>query len=352
MWESVQPMSSDNHSVEGGKYLKKGLQFVNEGDIDSAVEAFFQAAKAFDRAQEFKQITALWEAIGNMMEPGFKEERKEYFKALKDGKVRETYNKWYQFPLVYRVHAVSDDEWEKQKDPSHRQAWAYEWAAKHMAQRAEHEVAYELFLRSAQKAEQSKIGKKYTNWPGKLWQRAAANYISWQGTIEDEKGKNAIAKMESNYLNIENKDKRYSVLANAYRNLRLRLAEAANLTEAEQFKRKESSALTHYYFYRRNYLRAAAEWVSGIGFKYFVVGFFVAILLVLPWIYYWWDLVTLAQNKITFFDAVFYSTKTALNLDRSEFVATGSGALLNVVETALSWLGLGVFLWWLTKRLE
>ena len=345
-------MSSYNHSAEGKKYLRKGLQFVNEGDIDSAVEAFFHAAAAFDRAQEFKQITALWEAIGNMLEPDFKEKRKEYFKALQDGKIQEAYSKWYQFPLVYRIHVASEYVWERHKDPLHRQAWAYSWAGEHMQQWAEHGVAYELFLRAAQKAEQTKDGKEYPDWPGKLWYRAVVNHISWQGTIENEEVRKAIDKMESNYLKIENKDKRYNVLANAYRSLRLRLAEAANLTEAEQFKRKESSALTHYYFHSRNYLRAVAEWLSGVGFKYFVMGFFTKILLVFPFIYYWWNLVNSAQGKITYPDAVFYSIKTALNIERNEFITVGSGELLNVIETALSWLGLGVFLWWLTKRLE
>jgi hypothetical protein len=34
-------MLSNDHGTEGRKYLKKGLQFVSDGDIDNAVEAFF-----------------------------------------------------------------------------------------------------------------------------------------------------------------------------------------------------------------------------------------------------------------------------------------------------------------------
>lgn len=345
-------MISSNHGVEGKKYLEKGLQFVSKGDIDNAVEAFFYAAAAFDRAQESKQAAALWEAIGNMLEPDFREKRKEYLEALKDGKVKEAYSKWYQFPLVYRVHAASEHVWKEHKNPLHRQAWAYQWAAEHMEQWSEHGAAYMLFLKAAQKAEQTKDGMKYPEWPGRLWFRAVVNHICSNGTADNEEVREVIEKMERDYSKIEDKKKRYSVLANSYRTLRSRLTEAANLTEADKFRRKERSALTRYYFHSKRLLHAVAEWLSGTGFTYFITALFVMVTFVFPAIYYHWDLITSAQGDIVYADAVLYSIRSSLSIGQDRLHLVGSGELLDVIERSLSWLGLGVFLWWLTKRLE
>jgi len=59
---------SVDHASEGKKYLEKGLELVQNGDIDNAVESFFHAAVEFQKAQDFRQIPALWEAIGKLSE--------------------------------------------------------------------------------------------------------------------------------------------------------------------------------------------------------------------------------------------------------------------------------------------
>ncbi len=114
---------SVDHAAEGKKYLEKGLQLIKNGDIDNAIESFFHSAAAFERAQDFKQIPALWLAIGVMLEPDFKEKRANYLVTLQEGRIQDVYDKWYQFPLVYPT--VSDYVWKEHTDKTHRQAWAY-----------------------------------------------------------------------------------------------------------------------------------------------------------------------------------------------------------------------------------
>ncbi len=339
-------------AAEGKRYLEEGLQLITNGDIDNAIEAFFNAAASFDRAQYFRQLPAIWEAVGNMLEPDFREKRKEFLEALKSGKINDAYNKWYQFPLVYRVHVASHHVWEKQKDPVHRQAWAYQWAAEHMEHLADHRGAYQLFLKAAEKAEQTKDGKEYPDWPARLWYRAASSYIYHYGTIDNEETMKAIHKMEHNYLKLKDKAKGYISVATAYRGLASRLMEVANLRDSEKFKRKECSALVHYYFLSGRYFRAMAEWLSGIGFIYFIVGWFVAILFIFPLIYHQGNLITSVQDTVTYSGAVLYSIESTLNIGHSKCYAVGVGELLNIIEAALSWLGLGVFIWWITRRLE
>jgi hypothetical protein len=362
--EGSNMVPSTDHAAEGKKYLEKGLELVRKGDIDNAVDCFYHAAIAFDRAQEFKQIPALWQAIGIMLEPDFKEKRLEYLNALQSGKIQDVYEKWYQFPLTYPTDAASEYVWKKHKDPAHRQAWVYEWAARYLERSGLYLGAYTLFFRAAEKAELTEGGKNYPNWPARLYQKAALNFILAYGTIEhalDEKYvnkkvsdiiKEGIKRMERHFLGIKDRCMAYRFLALSYRLLKSNLIETGNLAEAEQFKRKERSALMHYYFHRGSYFRAVTEWLSGIGFKYFIAGLFLMILFVFPWIYYQWNLVASAQGKITYLNTILYSIESALGIGHDEFYAVGYGRLLNIIEATLSWLGLGVFIWWLTRRLE
>jgi len=354
-----------DHAAEGKKYFEKGLELVREGDIDNAVECFYQAGTIFDRYS--KLVPALWETIGNILEPDFKENRSKYFEALREGKIRDVDDEWYQFPLVYHVKAATYYDWRRQNDPVHRQAWVYGWAADHLQRLTLYEPAYTLFFRAAEKAERTKTGKDYPGWPAKLYQKSILNFIRAYGTIDHapdkqriKKGisdreivaKEGIKKMEEHFLAIENQTVAYRSLAISYRLLKSALIETGNLTEAEQCKRKERSALVHYYLHSKSYFRAIAEWLSGIGFMYFIVSWFIGILFIFPFIYYQWDLVTSAQGKITYPDAILYSIESALNIAHSDSYAVGSGKLLNTLEAGLSWLGLGVFIWWVTSRLE
>jgi len=340
-----------NHTSNGIEYLEKGLESVNEGDIDKAIEYFYHAAVAFDRAQDYRRIPALWEAIGDMLEPDFEEKRSEYLNVLQKGRIQDVYDKWYQFPLVYCPDAAQLDNWRKQTDPMHRQAWAYEWAGKHR-ERIGDGGAYKLFLRAAEKAEQTKDGKKYPEWPAKLYHRCVLSYIRVFGSVDDEKIREAIRKMEIHYFRIKERLKAYRLLANASRLLKSNLIDAGNLAEAEQFKKKERSALMHYHLHKRSYFHAIAEWLSGSGFMYFITGLFLMVLFVFPWVYYQWNLVISSQGTITYFDSIRYSIEAALNIGHNDYYAVGWGELLNIVEAALSWLGLGIFIWWLTRRLE
>ena len=341
---------SVDHASEGKRYLKKGLELVKNGDIDNAVEVFVKAAVAFERAQDFRQIPALWEAIGNLLEPAFKEEKIEWFNQLQKGIIHPVYDKWYQWPLEYRT--ISWDTWKKQTDLVHRQAWAYQWAAEHREHAGDWITAYRLFLRAAGKAGRTEDSKNDPNWPAKLYYRAVLNYIRAFGTTNDKEIREAIKELNAHYLKIKEQTKKYRLLATAYRLLKSNLIEAGNLGDAEQFKRKERSALMHYYFHSKSYFRAVTEWLSGSGFMYFIIGLFLMVLFVFPYIYYQWNLVVSAQGKITYLNAILYSIESALGIGHDEFYAIGYGRLLNIIEAALSWLGLGVFIWWLTRRLE
>jgi len=354
-------MPSVDHATEGRKYLEKGLELVKKGDFDNAVEAFAKAAIAFEHSQDFRQIPALWEAVGNLLEPSFKENNIEWFNQLQKDDISSVYDKWYQWPLKY--HTISWNTWKKQTDLIHKQAWAYQWAAEYLEHWANYRDASRLFLTAAEKAEQTKDGKEYPDWPAGLFCRGVQNYIRFYGTAgknirafgfsREENIKQIIKKMETNCLRFKDKAKAYKFLAAYYRTLKSSLIDVSNLVEAEEFKMKERSALMHYYFHNRSYFRAIAAWLSGSGFIYFIVGVFLTILLIFPFIYYNWGLVISSMgNKITYSDTVLYSIESALNIGHREFYAVGIGKLLNIIEAALSWLGLGVFIWWVTRRLE
>jgi len=359
-------MPSVDYAAEGKKYLEQGLKLVRNGDIDNAIECFYHAAVAFDRAQYSKLIPTLWETIGNLLEPSFKEYSSKYFEALQKGNIQEVDEKWYQFPLAYHIKAASYFDWKKQNDPIHKQAWVYEWAAEQLQHLALYEPAYTLFFRAAEKAEQTKTGKAYPGWPAKLYQRAILNFIRSYGTIEHAPIKHRIKKdipdkemieeglkrMEKRYVEIKDQAEAYGSLAMAYRLFKSALLEGGNLTEAERFKIKERSALMRYYFYKRNYFRAILEWLSGPGFKYFILVLLVITLFIFPCIYYKWNLVAPVRGKLTYLDAIFYSIGSALNIGHSEFYAVGSGKFLNILQAAFSWLALGMLIWWLTRRLE
>jgi hypothetical protein len=358
-------MLSVDHAAEGRKYLEKGLESVAKGNIDDAVECFYEAAAAFDRAQYSKLIPALWEAIARMLEPDFKEKYSKYIEAFQSGKIQDVYDEWYQFPLVYRVDVAQKSEWRKYKDPMHRQAWAYEWAAKHMERLTKYDAAYALYFRAAEKAEQTRAGES-SPWPAELYCKAAINFIRAYGGLEvgrhtqrlkkgapdEELIKDGIKKMETFYLRINDRRRAYRLLAISYRLLKSALIEAGNMAQADQFARKERSALMRYYFHNRSYFRAAAEWLSGDGFGYFIIGVFLMIFFVFPYIYYHWNLIASRLGNITFFDAINYSIESALGIGHDEFYAVGYGKILSIIEAALAWLGLGVFIWWLTRRLE
>lgn len=358
--EDSNTMPSTDHAAEGKKYLKEGLELVRKGDIDNAVEAFVKAAIAFERSQDFRLISALWEAAGDLLEPSFKEKNIEWLNQLQNDSVSSVHDKGYHWPLNY--HTILWNVWKKQSCSIHRQAWAYQWAAEHLERSARYRTASRLFLKAAEKTELTEDGKTYPDWPAGLFCRSIQNYIRFYGTAGEnirafglygERNiKKIVEKMEVNCLRIKDKAKAYKFLAAYYRTLKSSLIDAGNLTEAEQFKRKERSALMHYYFYKGNYFRAIAEWLAGNGFKYFIVGLFLMVFVIFPWIYYQWNLVASTQGNITYLDATLYSIEVALGIRHDEFYAVGHGRLLNIIEAALSWLGLGVFIWWLTRRLE
>ena len=335
-------MLSADHTAEGKRYLEKGLQLVKNGDIDNAIEAFSHAAVQFEKAQNFRQISALWEAIGKLSE-------------LEEDSIPDITKTW---PLDY--HIVKIEDWNR-VDPMRKVAWVYAWAAQHRERAGSLNTAISLYLKSVEKAKQSEYSKKHPEWLAGIYYKVLLNCIRALGTagypkestvIDDVKVRKVIEEMENFYLKVKNRTKAYKLLADAYGSLRSNFHSTGKLTEAEQFKRKERSALMHYYFHSRSYFRAMAEWLSGIGFMYFLVGCFVTILFIFPFIYYQWDLITSAQGEITYPDAILYSIEAALNIGHSEFYAVGSGKLLNIIEAALSWLGLGVFIWWVTRRLE
>lgn len=340
---------SADHTAEGKRYLEKGLKLIKNGEVSKAADAFLHAAVEFEKDQDFRQIPALWEAIGKLSE-------------LKGDSIPHVTEKW---PLDY--HIMETDEWNSQKDMMHKLSWVYQWAAEHRERIGNPHMAYPLFFKSAEKAEQTKHSKNDQIWPAKLYHKAALNFIRTYGTIENapvnarhiEKGvsdkvkiKQGIKEAENHYLRIKNRSEAYRLLAISHRLLRSNLIEMGNLEEARGFRKKERSALMHYYFHRRSYLRAVIECLAGSGFKYFIIGLLLMILVIFPCIYYYGDFVIPLKSSITYRDAFLYSIESALGIGHNEFYAIGFGKLLNIVEAALSWLGLGVFIWWLTRRLE
>jgi len=361
-------MLPNNELTKGNQSLEKGLEAIKDGKIDEAIEYFYKAATAYDRAQAVKLIPALWEAIARMLEPDFVERYAEYTKALQSGAIEELYKKWYGFPLVYRVDAASEYEWEKRKeDPFHRQAWAYEWAAKHMERLGLYEPAYMLYYKGAEKAEQTDTGKKYPDWPAELYAKAVLNFIHAYGGLDigrhtyrlktgspDEQViQNSIIKMQRLFLKIGDPSRSYRLLAIHYRLFRSASIAAGNTALAMKFAKDERVALTAYHWYTNRYFRALVEWLSGKGFIYFVIILFVMVVFVFPFIYYYWKLIIpQSANNITYFHAVLYSVGRALGVEYQNMYPTNCGILVSLFESGLSWLGLGVFLWWLTKRLE
>lgn len=329
-------MLSTNHVAEGQKNLKKGLKAIKNQKFDRAIVHLFKAAVSFEQAQDFRQIPAIWEAIGFLSDPLFKKEKKDD----------------YQLLLEYRT--ISWDKWNEQTDQFHQQAWAYQWAAEHRERAGDSITAYNLYLKAAERSEQAIHSTKYRNWPVKLYSRAILNYIRTYGTIDTKEMSEAIQNMDQQCDLMKNIDLKeaYRLSAISYRLFKTNLINAGNLVEAEQLKRKERSALMHYYYHNKKYFRALAEWLSGIGFIYFIVGWAITILFIFPFIYYQWDLIIKVDGDITYLDAIFYSIKSALNIGYREYHAIGLGNLIHILESALSWLGLGVFIWWITKQLE
>ena len=345
-----------DHAAEGKKYLERGLQLIRNGDVSDAADAFFHAAVEFEKAQNFRQISALWEAIGKLSEP-------------EGDAIPHVTERW---PLDY--HVMKTDSWHKQKNKEHKLAWVYGWAAEHRERAGDPFRAYPLFFKSAEWAEQTKDNEKDAywqiefchSWPAEFYRRAALNFIRVYGTIEHapdvqhiKKGfsdkelvKKGIKRMKEHYKAIKDRTEGYRSLGISYRLLKSNLIERGDPAEAEQYKRKERSALTHYYFRRRSYFHAVTEWLSGGGFMYFIIGLFLMISFVFPYIYYQWNLVAPLQGKITYSATILYSIESALGVGHKDFYAIGYGRLLNIIEAALSWLGLGMFIWWVTRRLE
>lgn len=344
-------IESIDHASKARNHLKKGLDSVEISNMSNAIENFFRAAVEFEKAQDFRQIPALWEAIGKLSE----EDTGDIAQPVTE--------KW---PLDY--HTMEIDEWHKQQDKIHKLAWVYQWAAEHRERAGDPHMAYHLFFKSAKKSQQTKHSENDSNWPAKLYHKAALNFIRTYGTIEHapsdaqhiQKGtsdkeliKNGIKIMEMHYLKSNDRGKAYGIIAIAHRLLKSALIEQGNLLEAEQYRTKERSALMHYYFHSKRLHRGIAEWLTGAGFWYLILLIFFMVFFGFPYIYYSCNLIVSPHGYPTWFDAFLYSVETALIMGHDNFSAIGiSGSLLTVIETALSFFGLGVFVWWITKRLE
>lgn len=345
------PTESIDHASDARDYLKKGLDSVEIGNISDAIENFLHAAIEFERAQDFRQIQALWEAIGKLSEG----EAEDFTRSVTE--------KW---PLDY--HTMEIDEWHGQKEKMHKLAWVYQWAAEHRVRAGDPYMAYPLFFKSAERAELSETVKDYPTWPARNYHRAAINFIRTYGTIEHappdaqhiKKGtpdreliKNCIGLIEKHYHNSNDRSKAYGLIATAHRLLKSALIEQGNLLEAEQYRTQERNALMHYYFHNNRFDRSILEWLTGRGFSWLLVFLFLLIICGFPYIYYSHSLLVSPQGNITIVDAVLYSIETALVMGHDNFSAVGIyGKLLAIIETALSFLGLGVFIWWITKRFE
>lgn len=345
------PTEPTDHASEAKYYLAEGLNSIEIGNISDAIENFLHAAIELERAQDFRQIPAVWEAIGKLLEK-------------KTDDINQSINeKW---PIDY--HTMEIEEWHEQLDKTHKLAWVYLWAAEHRERAGEPQMAYPLFFKSATKAQYAKIAREYPTWPAELYRRAVINFIRTYGTIEHapldvqfiSRGisdrdwiKDGIEQIEIHYQKIEDKRKRYELIAIAYRLLKLSLIEKGNLPEAELYRTKERSALMHYYFHNKKFHRAIAEYISGKGFRYLMMLLFFMIFIGFPYLYYSYNLIASTENWPTWITVIIYSTETALIMGHDNLTPIGiGGRLLTIIETALSFFGLGVFIWRITKRLE
>jgi tetratricopeptide (TPR) repeat protein len=340
---------SVDHGSKAKKHLKIGLQCTEKGDVDGAIEKFYQAAVEFEKAQDFRQIPSLWEAVANIAE------------KKQDSPFVVT-DRW---PVDY--HVMEKDTWDSQKDPIHKLAWVYQWAAQHRERVGDYNLAYVLFLRSAIKVEQFKEGCQDITWPARMYHLAAVNYIRTFGTIDHapdsyhvQRGvtdrdviKNGLKKMEEYYLKLKDTKKAYALLSINYRVLKSNLMEKGNLIEARYYKNKEHTMLSRYYLHNKRYFTCVVEWLAGTGFFYFLLGSIITIIFLFPFFYTQWNLISSATgNLVTYFDGVLFSLEAALGVGQSKLFPVGYGVVLILVEALITWLVLGIFLWWVTKRLE
>ena len=173
-------MISNKHRANANKHMDEGLQWVEKGNIDKAVESFTKSALEFESAQDFRRIPALWQAVADLLEPKFKEKYKDKIEHFRKSRFDFVNEEYYQWPLDHRI--IPWTKWkDSTKESIHRQAWGYQWAAEHWERAsvpANFIIASILFLKAAEKAEQTECCKKGDyNWPGKLYYRSVLNYI-------------------------------------------------------------------------------------------------------------------------------------------------------------------------------
>src|SRR3989344_3667827 len=336
------------------EFFAKGIEHIKAGNVAPAIDAFFDAAVSSERAQDFRRIAALWEAIGKMLDPSFRREHAEWLQQFQKDGDEALEDRWYQWPLEH--HTISRGGWRDEKDPLHKQAWAYQWAAEHRESwggTRSCDVARYLFLRAARCAEQTHAGKVGLDWPIKLYRNAVLNHIKSRGSVDDREIQQAIQRIKALSLAMPDKQAAYGSLASDYRLIKAALGERGNLSEAERLRGEERSALAHYYFHKGNVLRLIGVWLSGSGFRYILITFLLLAAFVFPAAYLFFDAITVPEGVVTATDAVTYSLETALSVDHYLVGQSGAiGTWLAIAEAFTSFLGLGAFIWWVTRRLE
>lgn len=371
---SLDSVSTADHLATAEQQLRRGRAQQAGGDHSGAIQAFLDAARGYERAQDFRQITALWDAVGRLL-------------------VEEAvpHDEWRDLQLPdhdplggLEHYVVSDATWEA-CDPLSRAMLVYHWAADHREAAGDLRLAYVFYGQSAALGERvlrnAEIRAKspaervhYHHTVAWLHYRTAVAYVRCNGTYKQRVGfgpmlkePEVMTRIDSVEGHVEAMHHHYDAAAahrptraqslgrrmSAYRGLRAALQESGNLAEARELRARERRDLATYYRWRGNPLRAALEWCSGAGFRAIVCVLLALIAFVFPLLYAGARLVEGPDGELSLTQAVLFSVETALLMGPGTVDLVGrTGELVTVVETGLSFFGLGVLVSHLAARLD
>lgn len=366
------------HYDQAWKDLNEGLELARNGKRVEATEKLFQAARAFEKGQEYRLIPAVWEAVGKLL------------KDVQDVKnqLHSELDKTEPFPptelsLDYRV--ISESTWHDfSGNHCQRLAWVYQWAAEHKERAGDFDTAQKLYFQAAHYVEQTKEAQtERPHWAARIYYRAVLNHIRFFGSAteaEPSEGKTifgpikkrikgtsgrttgntdvALRKMHDYFCNLANNLKKpakgYKQLAVAYSSLKSALLEAGNVIEARDMEKGELRASRKYHYAAGNFGRYLYFWMRTGGFQWFLVVWVGLVLVGFPVLYRKAGLMVSSNNSpATFGEAILYSLETAVIMGHQVCEAAAlSSRLLAVVETSLSYFALGTALWYVTKKIE
>ncbi len=330
------------HKRLANQLLSTGLQSARQGDRTKAIDQLYRSAVEFEKSQEYRGIPGVWEAVGRLLESG-------------DGQISSSSTAGTDFDIEYRV--IPDHVW-LAHDDKQRIAWVYQWAAEHRERGGDFDTAFQLYLKAGKCAEETDEAiSGNPRWPAKLYYRAVLSFVRAFGHTSDPKIEDALQKMHHHNMRLkveQNQPERaYKSLAIAYCSIKSALIIAGNLLEARNIEQKELQATMRLHRVRKSYGNMIFHWLRSGGYVYFIMAWTLLVLAGFPSIYFLFDLIGSHGQTMDWTDAVRYSIETSLIIGHEDFHAVSLvGRFLAIAETALSYFGLGITLWYMTKKLE